>query len=162
MTQTEWVRPESLPNRSNPAPETGQPKITASAGRSQIPRASWEVLPQGKATGKLRASGHPGRSCCFELLLCNPPRCSRNLFHIQQTNSAVTSATAARARPSHTCSTIRQGGQWERDNCHQAELPLPLAHRGWKALSSVMLLATACPWCSHLFLWEVSCIVRHG
>lgn len=45
-----------------------------------------------------------------ELLLCNTPRCSRNRFHIQQTNSAVTSATAARAHPSHICSTTRQRG----------------------------------------------------
>lgn len=71
------MRPESLPNRSNPAPETGQPKITSSAGRSHIQRASREVPSVGKGNRKAQGIGESAQ----ELLLCNTPHWAMELLH---------------------------------------------------------------------------------
>lgn len=97
--ETDWTRPESLPNRSNPAPETGQPKITSSAGRSPIPGASREV--SFRSERQQESSQHLG--AVQELLVWNTPRWGRaSAPHSAHKHSAATSAMAARARPSHT------------------------------------------------------------
>lgn len=120
------MRPESLPNRPNPAPETGQPKITSSAGRSPIPRASREVSSRRERQQESsRCLGvHAGAAGLYHTSL-EPLHAAT-----PHSNSAMTSATAARACPSHTrdlqCHQAG-GGSGGRDNCHQAELLLPSA-----------------------------------
>lgn len=58
IRESDGTRPEELPNHSNPAPEIWQPKITASAGRPAVPRASREVsFRSERQQEKLTASG---------------------------------------------------------------------------------------------------------
>lgn len=149
--ETDWTRTESLPNRSNPAPETGQPKITSSAGRSPIPGASREV--SFRSERQQESSQHLG--AVQELLVWNTPRWGRasapHSAHKQCSDLCNGSQSSPVTHEGFTESPGRED-RGRRDSWHQAELPL----------SSMMPLATAHPWCSHLFLWEVSCTVRHS